>query len=828
MPEYLAPGVYVEEVPSGNKPIEGVSTSTAGMVGVTQRGPVGSPVLVTSFGEFTRVFGGILDHRVFTDGLDSLPYAARGFFGNGGQRLYVSRIVGAGAERASADLLAVPATDAADTALAARGSEGDTLLSLDDGSNVGVGDTLLILDEQRSEYVTVDSGPVTSGLRLAGRLRGAVPDGTAVTPLTVTEDADLTDEVTGAMTAGGGLALSAAAVAGLTAGHVLRIRSTLDPEQVEYVEIAADASDAISEGGLLFSHPQASTQVHRVSLAPGTATAADADAPSGSVLLALASTADFQAGGAAGIDGSGTYAVAAVVSQVTLTTGTPLTENHAAGTRILRQVPLFRVHARHEGLWGNALRVRARRSSLLETTVVGGPYAAGEPLVGLSAVFGLGPGSVIEFSRNGAVVTRARVSGVDRASNQVAVTGLGAQVEAGDDARSLEFDLVVERVEGGRAADTESFEFLGVDPEHTRYALRVVGSYNRATERGSNSGEAELVRLSDLTIGDDGEDEADAAMRRLVRPFQGVSMFMAGGRDDLDSIDDSTFIGTDAEDPDTRTGIHSLRNEEGISIVAVPGRTSVTVQNALMDHCQLMRYRFAVVEPPAGSGIRDARTHRQNFDTTRGATYYPWLVVADEFGERGDLLKIPPSGHVMGIYARTDTERGVWKAPANEVVRGILQFETTLTKGEQDILNPVHVNCFRDFRTANRGLRLWGARTLSSDPEWKYVNVRRLFLFLEKSIENGMQFAVFEPNTEALWATVKRSISNFLITVWRAGGLEGVLEEEAFFVNVGYGITMTQADIDNGRLIVEVGVAPVKPAEFVIIRISQKTREAAD
>ncbi len=828
MPEYLAPGVYVEEVPSGNKPIEGVSTSTAGMVGVTQRGPVGSPVLVTSFGEFTRVFGGLLDHRVFTDGLDSLPYAARGFFGNGGQRLYVSRIVGPNAGRASVDLLAVPAAEGADTALASRGSEGDTLLSLDDGTNVGVGDTLLILDEQRSEYVTVESGPVSSGLRLAGRLRGAVADGTSVTPLTVTEDTDLTEEITGAMAAGGGLALSGTAVAGLSAGDVLRIRSTVDPGQVEYVEIAADASDAISEGGLLFSYPEGSAEVHVVTLGAGTATTTDAESPSGALLLGLASTAGFDAGGAAGVDGSGVYAVAAVVSQVTLTTETPLRSNHAAGTRILRQAPLFRVHARHEGLWGNAVRVRARGSSLLETSVVGGPYAAGEPLVGLGAVFGLGPGSVLEFHRDGTLISRARVGGVDRASNEVAITGLSAQVEAGDQVRSLEFDLVVERVEGGRAAETETFEFLGVDPEHNRYAPRVVGSYNRATGRGSNSGEAELIRLSDLTIGDDGEEQADAATRRMVRPFQGVTMFMAGGRDDLDSIDDTTFIGTDAEDPDARTGIHSLRNEEGISIVAVPGRTSVSVQNALLDHCELMRYRFAVVEPPAGSGIRDARTHRQNFDTTRGATYYPWLVVADEFGERGDLLKVPPSGHVMGIYARTDTERGVWKAPANEVVRGILQFETTLTKGEQDILNPVHVNCFRDFRTANRGLRLWGARTLSSDPEWKYVNVRRLFLFLERSIENGMQFAVFEPNAEALWATVKRSISNFLITVWRAGGLEGVLEEEAFFVNVGYGVTMTQADIDNGRLIVEVGVAPVKPAEFVIIRISQKTREAAD
>ena len=269
-----------------------------------------------------------------------------------------------------------------------------------------------------------------------------------------------------------------------------------------------------------------------------------------------------------------------------------------------------------------------------------------------------------------------------------------------------------------------------------------------------------------------------------------------------------------------------MENEPSISIVAIPGQTDISLQKALLNHCAKMRYRFAVLESDQGDKIADARGHRQNFDSTYGAIYYPWQVIPDRFGEPGDILKIPPSGHVAGIYARTDINRGVWKAPANEVVQGILGFETALTKGEQDILNPINVNCFRDFRTANRGLRLWGSRTLSSDQEWKYINVRRLFLFIEQSLDNGLQYAVFEPNAEPLWATVKQSISGFLTTIWRAGGLEGTSEEEAYFVNVGYNVTMTQTDIDNGRLIVEVGIAPVKPAEFVIIRIEQKTREA--
>lgn len=828
MPEYLAPGVYLEEVPSGNKPIEGVSTSTAGVVGVTQRGPVGMPRLVTSFSEFQRVYGGLLDHRVFTGGLDALPYAAQGFFGNGGQRLYVSRIVGPGATRAEVDLLGVPELNQASTVLFQRGADGDTSIFVEDETNIDAGDILLLQDGDRSEHVTVDSAPTaTNEIRLVAGLRTALADTDAVTPQTVSEDVDLTGEIDGDMEAGGGLVLTAAGEGALSGGDVVRIRDTEEPERVEYVTITGGSVPEFDEDGLLFDHPRDTTEVHVVTLTADTAAAADGAVEEGATVITLDSSADVTVGGAVITPAGEIYGVAGVVAEVELTTGTELAENHPTGTPVIKQVELLRIHARYEGQWGNSLVAGVRRASLLETTVVDGPFPAGSPLITLDAVFGLTEGSVVEVIRGGAVVTRERVAGVNRAENQVEVEGgLAVQLETDDTVRSLEFDLTVDRIEGDRVAESEVFEALAVDPDHNRYAPRVVGSFDRSTGEGSRSGESELVRLSDLTLDDDGDPEADAAARRMSRPFHGVDSPMTGGTDDLANIDDSTFVGTDSEDPDGRTGIHSLRNEDSISIVAVPGRTSVTVQKALVAHCELMRYRFAVMETPVSSGLRDARGQRQNFDTTRAAMYYPWLVLADPFGQSGDLIKVPPSGHVMGIYARSDSERGVWKAPANEVVRGILQFETTLTKGEQDILNPLHVNCFRDFRTANRGLRLWGARTLSSDPEWKYVNVRRLFLFLEKSIENGLQFAVFESNTEALWATVKRSISNFLITVWRDGGLEGTTEEEAFFVNVGFGVTMTQADIDNGRLIVEVGVAPVKPAEFVIIRISQKTREA--
>ena len=233
-----------------------------------------------------------------------------------------------------------------------------------------------------------------------------------------------------------------------------------------------------------------------------------------------------------------------------------------------------------------------------------------------------------------------------------------------------------------------------------------------------------------------------------------------------------------------------------------------------------------MLDTPIGADLQAARAHRQNFDSTRCAIYYPSLERADSFGAPGDRRVISPSGHVLGIYARTDTARGVHKAPANEVVRGVLAFDTKLDKGVQDILNPINLNCCRDFRSENRGLRVYGARVATSDPEFKYINVRRLLLMIEQSLDIGLQWAVFEPNDRPLWDTVKQSVTGFLTTVWRSGALEGQKAEEAFFVNIGYNITMTQDDIDNGRMIVEIGVAPVKPAEFVIVKISQKTREA--
>ena len=222
------------------------------------------------------------------------------------------------------------------------------------------------------------------------------------------------------------------------------------------------------------------------------------------------------------------------------------------------------------------------------------------------------------------------------------------------------------------------------------------------------------------------------------------------------------------------------------------------------------------------------RTARGKIDSSYAALYYPWVVVPNPLFRPGQdqiprELLLPPSGFVCGIYARTDVERGVFKAPANEVVQDALRFEKDINFAQQEVLNPLGVNCLRFF--PGRGYRVWGARTASSDPEWVYVNIRRYFNYLEASIDYGTQWAVFEPNGEALWYNIQQTISSFLYNEWVSGALLGATQQEAFFVRCDR-TTMTQADLDNGRLICLVGVAAIKPAEFVIFRIGQKTADA--
>jgi phage tail sheath protein FI len=275
---------------------------------------------------------------------------------------------------------------------------------------------------------------------------------------------------------------------------------------------------------------------------------------------------------------------------------------------------------------------------------------------------------------------------------------------------------------------------------------------------------------------------------------------------------DGLYIGKD-NGPGARTGLKCFEEIDEISIVAAPGQTSPAVQDALLTHCETRKDRFAVLDSAEvmTGGVDKLPRPR---DSKYGAYYFPWIQVYDP--DKGNIF-VPPSGHIAGVYSRTDSERGVHKAPANEIVRGALGLKYNVSKGEQDLLNPKGINA---IRLMNGGIRIWGARTLSSDPSWRYINVRRLFIMVESSIERATQWVVFEPNDHRLWKRVQRTIASFLTLLWRNGALMGTAPEQAFYVKCDEETNPPEV-IDAGQLVVEIGLAPVKPAEFVIFRIGQ-------
>jgi phage tail sheath protein FI len=351
------------------------------------------------------------------------------------------------------------------------------------------------------------------------------------------------------------------------------------------------------------------------------------------------------------------------------------------------------------------------------------------------------------------------------------------------------------------------------------FSMRVGGESKSGLSMKKGDGDAYLGSAEFATVAISNIGAAAAV------PEDGSYNLAGGGMSPLSPKD---FVG----DPSARTGFGGLEALDDVRLVLCPDvmagydgsdeakeRVKI-VQEAMITHCELMRYRFAVLDAPPGLNAQQAKEWRLyvNFDTSYAALYYPWIQIADLSGSGSTTKMVPPSGHVVGVYNRTDGERGVHKAPANEIVRGAIDLELNLSRGEQDTLNPIGVNCIRSF--PGRGIRVWGARTLSSDGSWRYINVRRLFIVAEASIDVGMQWVVFEPNDPMLWSRVRRDVNAFLTNIWLSGALFGVSSDEAFYVKCDEELNPPEVR-DLGQLIIEVGMCPVKPAEFVIFRISQ-------
>lgn len=415
-----------------------------------------------------------------------------------------------------------------------------------------------------------------------------------------------------------------------------------------------------------------------------------------------------------------------------------------------------------------------------------------------------------------------------------------------DSVRVLTVGVVVSSL--GRFGDEQAWEGLTFHPTHRQSLRRVFdptpdnpSAYLRTPlvfeHPGTHGDEiaADLMALENIL-------DTTPVINNLTNPNAGDALRtlrkrLTGGSDG-DRPGPGAYEGDEDATTGEKSGLRAFEDLEEISIVAAPGSTfgmqdplasgpatfaeeAQTITRLLIAHCERMRYRVAVLDSGNEQTLSNIRTFRAGIDTTRAALYYPWVRVFDPFTEIE--IHLPPSGFVAGIYARNDVDRGVHKAPANEVVRLATGFELLLNKGQQDVLNPEGINCLRWFE--GRGFRVWGARTASSDPEWKYLNVRRYFAYLERSIEKGTQWAVFEPNGPELWSNVRSTVEDFLFNEFSNGRLLGTKPEEAYFVRCDRS-TMTQNDLDNGRMVCLVGVSPLRPAEFVIFRIGQKTADS--
>jgi len=699
MPEYLAPGVYVEERP-GQRAIEGVATSTAGFVGMTERGPVeGPPVLVTSLGEFQRVFGGFIPIVAETDFGEHghLPLAIKQYFDNGGKRAFIARAYKYQSGTKEDDHRKLQLTTGVTALLRANAPKGAS-----------------------SVFATSTRGFGTSATRIR-------------------KDKD---DTTGfAVTAAWGetkkIALAAALTEPLRADTAfVTLRAPASP--ADNVKLVAREPGKWGEDAWIAVQHFTSPAVNVTSV-----NAAGAD-----VEVMATSTSGFYEGCAVVIAHTPkTGATAGQVLDATYTTLKKITGNKLTLEKPAGFPAAFSTTA--DQVW----------ISLAEVEILASWRAQSERFRGTWRY-------------------------MDRASPPAGMT----------------------------AHDVDLF-----NANHSVWMKLHAGS--TLVRLGTNDAVPAASLVPVYGVADPlASHPATATGFPTALVADGVP---AATPDKTPGIPE--YNGDPSAGPGTRSGIFALTDEESIALVAVPGITSPDVQLSLLTHCETLKYRFAVLDGPPDATIAAIRQHRHAFDSKYAAVYYPWITVADP--TTGDHLNVPPSGTVLGIYGRSDGDRGVHKAPANEITSNAVDVVTRVSFGEQEVLNPEGVNVIRDFRPQNRGIRVWGARTVSSDPEWKYVNVRRLFIFLEHSIDNGTQWVVFEPNNQDLWRRVRRTIETFLIAQWRPGALFGDKPEQAFYVRCDRS-TMSEDDIANGRLIVEIGIAPTKPAEFVIFRLGQFTADA--
>jgi phage tail sheath protein FI len=784
MPTYVTPGVYFEPLDVAARGVTALRTDIAAFVGIAERGPLNTPVKVTTWEQFQTTFGN------FT-GVGYLAYTAKAFFENGGREMYAVRV-------------AAPLASTRSDGPQPAGGSSSTVESVT-GFAPGAA-------------VTVRQSLVTH---------------TAAVPQPADRGSSLVNDV-----------------AGFTAGTKARITQTL-PSPLRSYGMVAISDPALNL--ITWKEPLDAAYDLTQPIQFDTDYLAD-------YLLAGVDLAAKRLDWAFPLDAH--FAPNVPTAPIFFDTGA----SPAAGDLWDEEgKPTVRVEASSPGTWGDKVSVRVAREHRAATRTAPVPQPSPRLSSRVESVTGFTVGSLVKvFQEKPVPLERyAIVQATDPA--RTALLWTAALDPAFDltqpiDFESVEFGLTVYQ----NARVREVFSGLSLVPEHPRYIGKDLEVVN---------GVSSLIAVRD--VGSLAPFPARLPDPQAFNLARGL-LPLTGGRDGLAALKLTDFTGEPGADD--KLGLRALEDVDEVAIVAVPDilirplppvltdtppapepnpclpicgpadppsvplpappieqppifndETVAAVQQALVQHCETLRDRIAVLDPPLQPGQADLVdlgeivAWRQRFDSKYAALYYPWLLVYDPLRLGGEVVRaIPPSGHVAGIFARTDLREGVHKAPANEVVYWAQAPVLEIGAEEQGILNPAGVNCIRTF--PGRGLRVYGARTVSSDPDWRYVNVRRLLMMVEEAVEDSLQWAAFEPNSYDLRRTIRLAITGFLEALWEAGALAGTKVDEAFFVRCD-DTNNPPSEADAGRLIVDVGVAPAIPAEFVVFRIGRTEAE---
>ena len=774
MPSYLHPGVYVEEIPSGSKPIEGVATSVAAFVGKATKGPVGKAELVQSFDDYNNQYGDIASEN------DAMGLAVQSFYLNGGKSAFICRLIGDGS---SASLSAV----------AGQGTGSDSVITITASSEGVWGDEVYI--------------------------RVIKPD----------QDSLFFD---------------------LEIGHQIKNKFILDEVFKDLSMRAKDSNYALLQvnGNSAYvtlsladaANPDDAAEQYQAATLTGGELDSDATYFSASMTGMVALTLN--------INGLGAEQITLDVVALSLT-GSHNSDGDIVAAAIRDSVQALSLDDAHQDF--NCTYDDASHRFVLTS-------AKAETSASLEIFDGdLADLLSIDSSKTAVLTGSAVPGGATKFSSLVSgLPNLTAPVSMSLNIDNHgEFDIVLDVTDltlvGDKAEDGKS----------VAHAIQVaVQAHNREVPAYKDFKSTYVSSKFVLTSGSSSSQQSSLSVSAgPLADFLQISGITAEpGRQivqgtakvipvhDLGTQDEGVRLAGGSENPATANDFTDfydsiLRKVRDVSIMLVPGQhwaedgSGNPIISATLAHCEKTKSRVLIIDPPPGLELDQAATVTGLSlpSSTYSVLYYPWVKVANPFyhAEKNPTadktVAVAPSSFAAGMWSKTDGVRGVWKAPAGmgAGLRGAAGLKYIIEDGEQDQLNPLGINCFRNMPGGGRVI--WGARTLATkaDPEWRYVPVRRTAIMIEQSLYNGIQWAVFEPNDHRLWSALRANIDNFMNGLFRAGAFQGKKASDAYFVRCGLDDTMTQAEIDAGQVIVVVGFAPLKPAEFVIVRIQQKVNQ---